>query len=82
MRVLIIRRVLRVLAAFTLSTIGSALLAQESGSIRGVVTDSTGAPLGSTSVVVKNLETGSARTIAADNGGRYTAPALASANTK
>jgi hypothetical protein len=62
---------------FLLSSLGSLLFAQESGSIHGTVSDASGAPLASAAVGVKNLETGSLRTLVADGEGRYTAPALA-----
>lgn len=71
-------RLLRVLVALIFCTMtGSSLFAQESGAIRGLVSDASGAPLGAASVIVKNLETGASRTLTADMLGRYAAPALA-----
>ena len=46
------------------------------GSIRGVITDSSGAPISSADVVIKNLDTGYTRTVKADAAGLYVAPAL------
>lgn len=46
------------------------------GTIRGQVTDPTGAPVPNTSVVVKNTDTGYARDLTTDNDGRYLAPNL------
>jgi hypothetical protein len=50
--------------------------AQVSASITGIVTDPTGAPVASTSVTVKNLETGLTRTSITDDAGRYLVLAL------
>src|SRR5437879_3131903 len=44
------------------------------GTILGVVQDSTGAVIPGVSVTVKNVDTGIARTVTTDEGGRYTAP--------
>jgi len=46
------------------------------GTIRGRVTDPTGAALPGTSVVVKNTDTAYARDLTTDNDGRYLAPNL------
>ncbi len=46
------------------------------GSIRGLITDPSGAPTAGASVTVKNTDTGFTRTVATDNGGLYVAPAL------
>ena len=46
------------------------------GSIRGVITDSSGAPIASADIVIRNLDTGYVRTIKADSAGLYVAPAL------
>lgn len=45
--------------------------AQLSASIRGMVTDSSGAPVPSSTVNAKNTETGATRTTATDDTGRY-----------
>ncbi|HWY09084.1 MAG TPA: TonB-dependent receptor, partial [Candidatus Acidoferrales bacterium] len=50
--------------------------AQVSASIRGVVTDASGAPVTQVTVSAKNLETGAARTTATDDAGRYLVLAL------
>src|SRR3989442_6824156 len=46
------------------------------GTISGVVQDSSGAVIPGVSVTVKNVETGIARTATSDEGGRYTVPEL------
>ena len=46
------------------------------GSIRGVITDSSGAPIASADVTITNLDTGYTRTVKADATGLYVAPAL------
>jgi Carboxypeptidase regulatory-like domain len=45
--------------------------AQVSASIKGVVTDSSGAPVASATVNTKNTETGATRSTTTDDGGRY-----------
>ena len=50
--------------------------AQISASIRGVVTDASGAPVAQATVSAKNLETGVVRTTNTDDAGRYLALAL------
>src|SRR5215472_9188000 len=45
--------------------------AQTSGSMKGIVTDPTGAPVPSSTVSTKNLETGTTRTASTDDAGRY-----------
>src|SRR3989442_1846313 len=50
------------------------------GTISGVVQDSTGAVIPGVSVIVKNLDTGIARTATTDEGGRYTVPDLTLGN--
>ena len=50
------------------------------GTISGVVQDSSGAVIPGVSVTVKNLDTGIARTVTTDEGGRYTAPDLSLGN--
>lgn len=46
------------------------------GSLRGTVTDATGAPIPGASVVIRNVDTGYTRSITADDAGLYLAPAL------
>lgn len=46
------------------------------GTIRGQITDSTGAPVPNASVVVKNADTGYTRTLTTDTDGAYLAPNL------
>ena len=50
--------------------------AQTGASLSGVVTDQTGAALPDVAVTIKNVHTGSRRTIATDGGGRYQASGL------
>src|SRR5262249_20967369 len=46
------------------------------GNISGTVTDQSGPVMPAASVTIKNLETGTARSIVANEAGRYTADAL------
>ncbi|MGI4979599.1 MAG: carboxypeptidase regulatory-like domain-containing protein [Janthinobacterium lividum] len=46
------------------------------GTIRGQITDPSGAPVPSTAITVKNLDTGYVRELTADSEGRYVAPNL------
>ena len=46
------------------------------GTIRGQITDSSGAPVPNTAIVVKNIDTGYVRELTADSEGRYVAPNL------
>ncbi|HEY0307404.1 MAG TPA: carboxypeptidase-like regulatory domain-containing protein, partial [Acidobacteriaceae bacterium] len=46
------------------------------GSIRGVITDSTGAPIAGATVTVKNLDTGFTRQFKTNDSGIYVAPNL------
>src|ERR1700724_1967152 len=57
--------------------LGNSLPAQTVASISGTITDASGAALAGATVTVKNLETGSPRTLAADDAGRYDAESLA-----
>jgi hypothetical protein len=57
--------------------LANSLPAQPVASISGTITDASGAVLAGASVAVKNLETGSQRTVAADEAGRYDAESLA-----
>ena len=50
--------------------------AQVSGSITGIVTDTSGAPISAAAVTVKNLETGAVRSTTTDDAGRYLVLAL------
>src|SRR5438128_5201081 len=50
------------------------------GTISGVVQDTTGAVIPGVSVTVRNLDTGIARTLTTDEGGRYTVPDLTLGN--
>src|SRR5258708_9255348 len=56
--------------------LGNPLCGQIGASISGTITDLTGGALVGASVTVKNLETGAARIIAADEAGRYIASSL------
>jgi outer membrane receptor protein involved in Fe transport len=46
------------------------------GTISGIVQDQSGAAIAGAEVTVKNVDTGTARTLTSDAGGRYTAPDL------
>ena len=46
------------------------------GTISGVVQDASGGAIAETAVTVRNLDTGTARTVSTDAGGRYTIPDL------
>src|SRR5437879_13903203 len=50
------------------------------GTISGVVQDSSGAVIPGVSVTARNLDTGIDRTVTTDEGGRYTAPNLTLGN--
>jgi hypothetical protein len=50
--------------------------AQTTASIAGTITDSTGGALPAAEVTVRNLETGSVRTVSTDEAGRYVASSL------
>ena len=52
------------------------LMAQNSSSIEGVITDATGAAVPAANVTVKNTETGITRTVKTDAAGRYSVTAL------
>ncbi|HEV1994911.1 MAG TPA: carboxypeptidase-like regulatory domain-containing protein [Candidatus Acidoferrum sp.] len=56
--------------------LGNPLCGQIGASISGTITDLTGGALAGVSVTVKNLETGAARIITADEAGRYIASSL------
>ena len=61
--------------AIALGSVG--VWAQTEGGISGTVKDQTGAALPTVTVTVKNSETGAIRKLVSDQGGRYSAPALA-----
>src|SRR6202162_2997106 len=46
------------------------------GTISGIVQDQSGAAVAGADVTIKNIDTGTARTLTSDPGGRYTAPDL------
>jgi hypothetical protein len=46
------------------------------GTISGVVQDPSGAAIAGAAITVRNLDTGTARSVISDAGGRYTAPDL------
>jgi len=50
------------------------------GTISGTVTDSTGAVLPGTNIVIQNEDTGISRTVTTDSAGRYLAPSLTLGN--
>jgi Carboxypeptidase regulatory-like domain len=52
-------------------------LAQDNAAIRGTLSDATGSAIAGGTIKIKNLETGSLRTLTTDDSGRYDAPALA-----
>jgi Carboxypeptidase regulatory-like domain len=55
----------------------SPLLAQGDSSLWGSVSDTTGAGVPDAAVTIRNLETGTQRTLVTDEAGRFNAPALA-----
>src|SRR5579859_3970261 len=50
------------------------------GTISGVVQDPSGAAIAGAAITVRNLDTGTARSVISDAGGRYTAPDLSLGN--
>ena len=66
------------LAAFTSLTSSAAHAQSQSinASIRGTITDATGAAVPNATVVIKNLDTGYTRQLTTDSAGLYVAPAL------
>src|SRR5437870_8774043 len=46
------------------------------GTISGIVQDSSGAVIAGATVTIRNVDTGTARTVTSDEGGRYIVPAL------
>ena len=57
-------------------SMGGAAWAQTGASLSGVVTDQTGAGLPDVAVTIKNVDTGTTRTIATDGGGHFQASGL------
>jgi hypothetical protein len=71
------RAVLGVAVAVCISLVPAALAAQSvSGTILGVITDSTGAVMPGATVTLTNTGTGLVRVLLADSSGEYTAPSL------
>src|SRR5438876_8731473 len=64
----------------TLSLSGPVYAQGTTGTILGVVQDSSGAVIPGVSVTVKNLNTGITRTVTTDEGGQYTVPDLTLGN--
>lgn len=64
-----------VLLLIVVSALG--VRAQDDAAIRGTLSDTTGSAIAGGAVKIKNLETGSLRTLTTDESGRYEAPALA-----
>ena len=66
------------LALMVLSLLSVPLVAQKtSGTIRGIVTDPSGAVVANAPVVIKNNSTGQERTVMTNSQGEYVAPELA-----
>src|ERR1700682_673840 len=73
----------RYLSVFLISVIlGCHLVSAQvtTGTISGVVQDPSGAAIAGAAVTVRNLDTGTARSVISDAGGRYTAPDLSLGN--
>jgi hypothetical protein len=75
------RSALRTLGALTLlgamaTPFAHAQSQSINGTIRGTVTDPSGAPIAGVNVVVKNLDTGFTREVTSDTSGSYLAPSL------
>ncbi|ADV81201.1 TonB-dependent receptor [Terriglobus saanensis] len=75
------RSALRTLGTFTLLGVMATPSAHAqsqsiNGTIRGTVTDPSGAPIAGVNVVVKNLDTGFTRELTSDTSGGYLAPSL------
>jgi hypothetical protein len=69
----------RYLTVLLIGVIFSALVVSaqvNTGTISGVVQDSSGAVIAGATVTVKNVDTGTVRTLTSDAGGRYIAPVL------
>jgi len=65
-----------VVVLLAVAVVSPALYAQSDGSISGVVTDSVGGAVAGATVSIKNAETGAARTLSTDEGGRFNASSL------
>jgi Carboxypeptidase regulatory-like domain/TonB-dependent Receptor Plug Domain/TonB dependent receptor len=65
------------LALLVILGVASPAHAQSRGTISGTATDGTGGVLPGVTVVITNVDTGVARTLTTDEGGRYVAPDLA-----
>src|SRR5258706_2289135 len=65
------QRRLTLLALFTMLSGLPSACAQVSASIKGIVTDPSGAPVPAATVTTKNTETGAARSAITDDAGRY-----------
>ena len=71
------RSLLRGLALIVMLGGAATAQAQSRGTIPGTATDGTGGVLPGVTVVITNVDTGVARTLTTDEGGRYVAPDLA-----
>lgn len=72
-------RTVRTLSSLALAAVAPALVGQGNsinGTLRGQITDATGAPVPHASVTVTNLQNGFARALTTDSDGRYLAPNL------
>src|SRR5580765_6184784 len=65
-----------VVMLLAVAVVSPALYAQSDGSISGAVTDSVGGAVAGATVSIKNAETGAARTLSTDEGGRFNASSL------
>src|ERR1700723_852651 len=74
------RPILSVAFAFSLMAASSPIAFGQAqsinGSIRGIVTDTTGSPVPGASVTIRNIDTGYLREVKTDDAGLYLAPAL------
>lgn len=61
---------------------GTAAAQTVTGTIQGRVTDTSGAVLPGVTIVIKNMETGGARTVVTNEAGLYSAPSFRSAATR
>ena len=73
-------RVLRIAVCLVFFSGGIILAQVNTGTISGTVTDSTGAALPHTQIVILNEDTGGSRTVATDAGGHYSALSLSLGN--
>jgi predicted porin len=70
------QRIARLAGLFIFLCTHGIVWAQTGAHLSGTVTDQTGAPLADVAVTIKNLDTGAARVVATDAGGRFDAPGL------